>query len=1191
MTTSEVLQNEAPMSAFHNRYLLHQQLGAGGMGVVYRATDRLHSRTVALKQLTFALPASNPQTDPNTHEARVALAWEFRALATLHHPNIINVNEYGFDDNRQPYITMDLLENARTLTQAGNDQSLTTQVQLLVEMLQGLKYIHRRGIIHRDLKPANVLVEAAAGKVKILDFGLSIDQGIRTPDAMQEGLAGTIAYIAPELFSGFSASPASDLYAVGVMAYEIFTGQYPYQYTPRIPARLITVILTRQPDYSPLPPELAEVVSRLMHKQPEERYQDAAEVIADLCRAVDLSIPQEPFEIRESFIQASAFVGRDAQLAQLLQALQQITRPATADASEQDSPTQKGSLWLIGGESGVGKSRLIDELRINAAIEGALVLRGQGVDGGGRPQELWREPLRALALIVEMTDLEASILAEIVPDISELLNRPLAAPPRLDERSTQRRLVNTIVSVFQRLKQPALVMLEDLQWVEESLNVLTALVNVVDRLPLLIVGSYRSDERPDLPEKFPSARIISLNRLSEDEIKQLTGMMLGDAGRSPEVIDLIQRETEGNAFFIVEVVRALAEDAGSLSNIGSRTLPSSIVAGGIRNIVQRRLQSVPPQAYDLLKRAAVAGRDIQVKVLEQFHSDDLTPWLQLCANAAVLEFADGRWRFAHDKLRESLLATLSDDEKRTLNREIATAFEAVYSQDELHQSFALLMAEAWYQAQEWAKAAAYGYIAALQLHDVGNLRDALRLSERAIETTAPGESDSEIALYLMLVKLAGLTASNLGEYTLSETYQLKMLELARQKQQLLYVQKALNDLANLKMMTGDYALSHDYANQSLQIAESRADDEGRANALLTIGLAMGSQGQFALSLEYFERSLLISREVNNLRLISTNLNSLGVSSHYMGNFRAAREYYEEALNVARQLGDINRVGLLLGNMGSALNHLNEFELAKEYQLEALRIRQQVGDRRGIVNSYNSLGWDMIRNNNVGEALEFQQKALAEAKTLGDRRQLGLCYRDLGWVEILVGLIDEGRSKTEIALKIFEETDDRANPMKCAISFSVIALIQQNYTDAVTRLTSALEYCVTEKLDAHAFDLRFALGFALPALDRRDEILPHLRAMIEVAQTEGIAAQWLSVMATVANWLVTGGQTLRAAELWAIINAHPRKDAEFEYLWLPMLRTALDAALPFEALAEAFERGRAGDYSATVEEITQEFAAP
>src|SRR5262249_1280627 len=140
--------------------------------------------------------------------------------------------------------------------------------------------------------------------------------------------------------------------------------------------------------------------------------------------------------------------------------------------------------------------------------------------------------------------------------------------------------------------------------------------------------------------------------------------MLGDAGRHEQIVSLLQRETEGNVFFIVEIVRALAEEAGQLDNVGRMTLPRTIFAQGIKTVVQRRLARVPASARPLLEVAAVAGRELDLQVLKlvgaaSLETSDSTSqiesWLNACADATVLEVQDNRWRFTHDKLREGLL--------------------------------------------------------------------------------------------------------------------------------------------------------------------------------------------------------------------------------------------------------------------------------------------------------------------------------------------------------------------------------------------------------------------------------------------------------------------------------------------------------------------------------------------------------
>src|SRR5262245_21363215 len=163
-------------SILGQRYRLLNLLGAGGMGRVYRAIDRLNGQVLALKrvlvptdELVIATRTA-PQTD-----FHFALAQEFQLLASLRHPSIIGVLDYGFDSERQPFLTMELIENAQTIRHAAQDQPLSVQVELLRQLLQALAYLHRRNVVHRDLKPSNVLVKS--GQVKVLDFGISTVTG------------------------------------------------------------------------------------------------------------------------------------------------------------------------------------------------------------------------------------------------------------------------------------------------------------------------------------------------------------------------------------------------------------------------------------------------------------------------------------------------------------------------------------------------------------------------------------------------------------------------------------------------------------------------------------------------------------------------------------------------------------------------------------------------------------------------------------------------------------------------------------------------------------------------------------------------------------------------------------------------------------------------------------------------------
>jgi hypothetical protein len=650
------------------RYRIKDMIGAGAMGAVYHAEDRLTGQSVALKQVKYQadpLAATQRFTDDPSTSLRLAITNEFQTLASLRHPHVINVMDYGFDHQNHPFFTMTLLDGSLPFMEGALGQGINNKVRLLVEVLQALDYLHRRSILHRDLKPDNAVINDT-NSVTVLDFGLAIFE--EQFDADSESVSGTLAYIAPELLQGEAPSPQSDLYALGVMAFEIFAGHHPFK-TANV-SELIQQIIMQPPDFDAMDVsyDLASVIMRLLEKHPDFRYASAREVIRALLDTSNTSIRVETEEIRESFLQTAPFLGRESELEEFTLALERAREG-------------QGALSLVGGETGVGKTRLLDELRTSALVRGMLVLRGQGVgDTGGLPYQLWREPVRRLLLASDVDDLDAGILRDIVPDIEQLLGRSVPSVIDLQGPDYQQRLITSIVSLFRKFPEPTLLVLEDLQWADESLKVLEALADTVSELPLFIVGSFRQEEMPDLPERIPAGDVVRLERLSEDVIAQISVSMLGDWGRRDDVVQLLQSQTEGNIYFMIEVIRVLAEEAGNLEQIEQMRLPAQVAAGGIHEVMMRRLNRVPETALDLLKTAALVGRELDLKVLREVApSVELDDWLAACTNCAVVEVIDEVWHFSHDKLRETLLTTVETNDRGQRHEQIATAIEQTIS--------------------------------------------------------------------------------------------------------------------------------------------------------------------------------------------------------------------------------------------------------------------------------------------------------------------------------------------------------------------------------------------------------------------------------------------------------------------------------------------------------------------------------
>jgi serine/threonine protein kinase len=826
------------------RYVLYERLGSGGMGTVYRAYDRLHSREVALKRIVENASVGHLGDSTDGKEFRASLAREFKIASTLRHPNIVQMLDYGFDESHEPYFTMELLQSPRTLLEACVDRSLEYRLDLLVQILQALAYVHRRGIIHHDLKPANVVV---TNEVKLLDFGLaklhersSVDEDYLT--------AGTLAYMAPEILAGARGDVTSDLYAVGMMAYEVFAGEHPY--TLNHAPTLIHEIMNVVPDINAIdvPIDLAFVIWRMLAKDPNDRYQSAVDVIRAINRAGIRNYPVESSATRESFLQASRLVSREAEMAYLSEALD-------------DADKSHGRLILMGGESGVGKSRLLDELRTLAMVRGTIVMRGQASEIANRPYDLWQPVLRWLCLVAqELSHDELALMLRLLPDLDRLLDLDVSAvaPSELAPEAYSQAVAQFIARIAAASSTPLLILLDDLQWAgSESLRLLTQLQPLLGPLPLLIVGTYRDNEADALQSVLNHADIIKLRRLDASGIEALGEAMLGDAGRRPQVVDLLRRESEGNIFFIIEVVRVLAAEVEELDRIGLSTLPPSVFAGSVRQVMQRRLRQISESDRMVLQLAAVMGRFINLEILGIAAAFDREAWLTACANAAILEVDEERWRFTHDKLREALLDSLTRDQRQALHAQVAQAFE---SQFKTHPDYARALAHHWGLAGDHARELHYSLVTARQMLRAGAYDEATQTLRRCLELLPQLQftSGESAATEAEIRQLMGEVLLARGHYQQAEREFARMHELASSSGRRPLLVRALRMMGVTAIALNALQMALQHFNAALSLVDVD-DAAARAELLNRIGDVYFEFGDQDAAMSYYQEAQQIAR--------------------------------------------------------------------------------------------------------------------------------------------------------------------------------------------------------------------------------------------------------------------------------------------------------------------------------------------
>lgn len=1090
------------------RYRILGRIGAGGVGTVYKALDRLTGHQVAIKRIEqISGLAINRATDSAILQN---LAHEFRVLAGIRHPNIISVLDYGFDDARQPYFTMELLENAKPITEAAQVLSFNQCVALMMQLLQAIAYLHSRSILHRDLKPTNVLV--SDGHVRLLDFGLAA-----LGDSSGE-FAGTTAYMPPEMLQDRHYIPASDLYVAGVLFVEMLTGHLPAAEGD------VLATLNDPPDLSGLEnTPVYDVLVRLLQKDPASRYPDAHAALSALGEACEI-IPQETFHIRDNHLVIPPFTGRDPELTQLSDALQRTL-------------AGYGTTILLGGESGVGKSRLIDEVRTMALTTGAFVMRGQSVQEGGLPYQLWREPLAHLAVTNVLTTVEAGIVKALLPEQPWLTDHDVKPAPLLNGEAEQQRLAYTLVSLIRRLNNPIILLLEDLQWARESLGVLQQMMGAVSSLPLMIVGTFRSDTAINVTDQLPDATVMMLERFSRPSVEALCASILGKQTLDWQLVNRLYQESEGNAFFLIEILHTITETAASMTTISADNLPDTLFTEAMAKAVQRRLAFAPDWTRPLLNIAAVAGRNVNTALLNMVARGtvNVDDWLYACTQATLLEAQGNQWRFAHDKLRESLLAALSPTEKTDLHREVAQALETLYADD---KAYARQLVDHWYNAGDTNKALHYTLVAGEYLRRIGDFAELQILAQRGLDLLRPFHDDR---LRAMLWEFMGDASRYSDVQAAEKAYQL-VIDLHQKNNWNLAQSTALKGLSVIYRDQGDI----DTAEQLVDLLLTQARQEKGKG--LTAALSLRARfylhrGEYEQAQLTYQECLDFARQQHDDIQVATHLMNLGAVACMQGQSHVGRRAFQEAEQIAATVGAVDIVVYCLLNQANLASDYAEYDVAETYFDRCIPMIESLGDYSLLSGVYYDYADMVLRQNNLDDAHKWYQKSYDLAARLQNHRKLCDCLHGLGKV----------------------------------------AYLRQDFVVAEQYILNSQHYAVGVNMLADQVSNLHYLTLIYLNLGKQTDAQHVLRQGLQLAQKTDSSLPQLEILLAAIEFLLFMEQPEQAAILWGVTRHHPDV-LPSSFKTLDAYYELLKQNLTHQELGTGIERGKTLTLQQTIDRV-------
>lgn len=732
-----------------------------------------------------------------------------------------------------------------------------------------------------------------------------------------------------------------------------------------------------------------------------------------------------------------------------------------------------GTLMLLAGEAGIGKSRLIGETRSYATRQGFLVLEGQCfptdsaipyapfVDLGR--QYLAGQPFEELDPTVQPL---LRNLVRWLPDIAPHLSP--GAAPAAEPAYVRRQVNNALGALFTAQAQhcPVFVIIEDLHWADDaSLDVLVHLARTCRSHEFLLACTYRSDEpQPDLTwlAQLDRERLIhelTVTPLDKAEVEAMIRAVLGQQHGIPQALtDRIYALSEGNPFFVEELLttfstvseKSIAKHQSDQQHAQANATPRSV-----RAAVQQRSALLSSAAREILTLAAVAGRRIDFALLQALTGEDepnvLAIIKELIAARLLVEEAPDRFAFRHALIREAVYQDLLARERRLRHRRIAEALEQHIAAS--HDPAIADLAYHFTAAEAWPQALDYGRRAAVYAQARYAPRAAVDHASRALGAA----SHLNMAPTRDLYRLRGQANATLGDFEQAQADFEQALQLA-QGDGIAAQCEALLDLGKL-WAARDYRQAGRYIQAALELARILADPHRLAHSLNQVGNWHVNIEQPIQALRYHHEALTIFEQLDDLTGMTETHDLLGMAHYLGGDLLTGTQHYEQSVVGFRALDQRQGLASSLATMTlrggayqtSTMVAAIDLATAAHTGQQALTIAQQIDWRAGEAYALIFLSFCLGGQGRYQEALQAAQEGLAIAEAIDHHQWTTAAHCALSAIFLDVLAAPEACRHGEEALALAQSIGS-SHWISCAAGYLASAyVVLGEYTRAETTL--------------------------------------------------------------------------------------------------------------------------------------------
>lgn len=1028
-----------------NKYKISQKIGEGGMSFVWLAEDLENGGNKAIKILKKdSVSARVEDVLRFKKEAINSSKLEIQGIAKT-----FSIGQY----NNLYYIVMEYIEGESLQKYIEKDYAFTLSeiIEIILNLSNILDKVHKANIIHRDIKPENLIIKKVNSsnnkcfETTLIDFGLARLRSFNFENSTE--LIGSIYYMSPEQtgFLNKSIDERSDLYSLGIVFYQLIANKLPFigsnissvlhQHIAKLPPKIEKV------KYD-IPLLIEKIIYKLLEKEPDNRYQSAYGLIKDLekCSNGNFNFEIGFNDNMKKLNFKTVLIGHSKEFDNLKLRLNEALN-------------KKGSFCLISGEGGIGKSKLIEELKISANDEEIIFLSGKCLSKVSTiPYDSIIEALNDYIRFFKFQNEDKKInikniihsninnlgwvMLNFIPQIIDVLGE-CPSISNLDSIKEVSRFKNVITDFFKGLCEAhkiIVLIIDDMQWIDEgSLTILKELSTNISNKNMLILGTYRTEEvnNDHKLDKFIKNLLknkyklfeYNLNPLDKDNTIKLVSLLIHESeNKVVEIAEYIFKKSFGNPYLSIEILKQLVEDKilnyyddtwkFDKNKYSKFNIPNSVI-----DIILKKIRKLNDKELLLMEYAAVFGKKLDVDFLLKLIDIDSYIIINLIDKAIDMQFLEyenfkkEKILFPHDRVREAFIKYISNDLKIKIHVKIADILE----KDNTNNKHDFDLAYHYLSCSNFEKALKYLYSSGIKSKESYGNYESRDYFLKAIEIL---ERDGKIgsALWVEIIEKLAEVYIIIGESK-------KAIEILEDsikfKTDNLHIAKTYKLISQAYFKSGDYQNCEKYTKIGMNLI---GIDFPIIKLPVIIGVIKESIKHFFHSLipkSYFLRERVVDEKYKLAAgfLLYTNW------AYGLSNVIKFIRTTLQTLNITEsKLGKSYEYASALSTYASLLMAIPLFKSSYNYHNYSIQISKNLNNSLGLAQGYLFLGHCLNWQGNYNDGLHYAKKCIKIYEEIGDLTELGMAIN----LEVQSYYYQGDYTNAKLAIDRLHENSIRAN---------------------------------------------------------------------------------------------------------------------------------------------------------------------